>query len=466
MINIPLPTGNQFKPAPQQTNPDATQNFISNIGALQDPQGTLERKQSERVIQAMADLKTEGIADLYSEHALNAINEFQDYSMGLYKSRKGFNRLTLDAKQQLDENKKYRELLMNVNNLKGLTADYNATLKQAAADVQKQVMTPENYRAFVAELDKMNKDAKSVRDLPMAHAVYNKYLSQYGVDNEWLKEFDEAMKVPMQQGTKKTTLGKSADGKNINILNYDPWGEAIPVIQNNQRIQSGLMKLFAGDEQKVQEFVQNRYGASGQTMAPNYNTNVFMPGWQKNWQPPYTISPDKKDEVIFTQNKIRGIVLTEPLKDANGKPVVIDGDPVGAGDVIKPVRMKNGQVYVQVLKRGKYEDFSFGDGTSIFVPSPGETALPVDNPIPYSGKIVEMLRNQAGKPLGDGNIDPSGYENIGGRPVSPQPSYKDKKYVFDGTVYSYEELNNFRGPNGERIDIKQAIKEGVIKAKK
>jgi len=174
-----IPTlGGLFDPVPYKAPEDAIERNLRTLGALQDPRGTLETLQSDKVIKQMADLKTEGIGNLYSEKALQAIKGFQDYSMSLYKSRKGFNRLTLSAEQQLDEKNKYRDLLFDINALKELTKTYNETMQEVARDVRAGIMTPENYREFEKLLDEKIASAKTIRDQPDARAVYNNFLTE------------------------------------------------------------------------------------------------------------------------------------------------------------------------------------------------------------------------------------------------------------------------------------------------
>jgi hypothetical protein len=72
-----------IKPAQFQVNPEATENFIRNIAALQDPKGTLERMQVDQVIKSMANLKTDELSGLYKKYALDAINKYSEASLKL-----------------------------------------------------------------------------------------------------------------------------------------------------------------------------------------------------------------------------------------------------------------------------------------------------------------------------------------------------------------------------------------------
>ena len=436
-----------FSPMPIVDNPEGNENFIKTIAALQDPSGTLDRLQSEKVIQGMADLKTDGISGLYSQHALDAIDAFRDYSKGLYRSRKGFNRLNLSGQQQLDENKQYKELLTNINYLKELTSGYNATLKQAATDVKDKIMTPEDYHEFEKMLEEKNTGAKSIGDLPNAQALYNQFLTSKGIGGDFLLELDKLMQIPMQTGAKKTRLGKNAEGKNINILDYDPIEDVGPILQTNTRIRNGLIRLFNGDSAKTEEFIRARYGMKGETFAQNQRNIFNMPSPIKNWVPPYSISPGSK-KVVFRQNKIKGFVVRNPIKDSEGKVVA------NTGDVVKPTEMENGMVKINVIENGKYVDFSQTDGTSIFIPSPGQVAKPIPGTIVYEGEIKEQMQSMGGKPAQDGTVDPSGYEKVGGRksydklhkfksddPIDPSMLEDGEVYYLDGKKHVWNGTN-------------------------
>jgi len=243
MIDYRLPSANNlFQPVQTQTDPQAFDKFVQNIAALQDPSGTLERLQAEQVIQKMADIKTEGLVDTYRGMAIDAINDFQKYSVGLYRSRKGFNRLTLDAKQQLDEDKKYRELLTYINGLQQLSKDYNETLKEVGADVKNGIMTPEAYQAFEDEFNTLTKGAKSIGDLPFARAVYNKHIAEKYDWKSMYSEFEVALK------DMKPNITTDQNGNTyVNKESRDVIPLATNMYLNNPRWRDFWTKVAGGD---------------------------------------------------------------------------------------------------------------------------------------------------------------------------------------------------------------------------
>ena len=170
------PLAGMFEPKPIDINPNGVNNFINNMSALHDPSGTLQRMQADQILKHVADVKLDGVTGQYKQHALNAIKDYTDFSKSLYNDRTGVDRLTLSADQQLQEDNKFRDLLMNVNSLNEASKDYKQTMDRAHEDFKNNTISGVDYKNFTADLDAKNATAKSVDQVPLASAVYNKYL--------------------------------------------------------------------------------------------------------------------------------------------------------------------------------------------------------------------------------------------------------------------------------------------------
>ena len=133
-----------FRPQEYTPNPNEDANFIANIGALQDPSGTLARKQAELVAKNMAQVKTDDIRGEFQKFALDEMQRNLDDELGMYKSNKGFNRLSLNADQLLAKQKRDKELVGKVGALRQLSNDYQATMEEVGKDVAKGIITPED----------------------------------------------------------------------------------------------------------------------------------------------------------------------------------------------------------------------------------------------------------------------------------------------------------------------------------
>lgn len=248
-----------FAPPVYTPPKDATENNLSSIAALQDPTGTLQRMQAEKVIGAMADLKTDGIDNIYRQRALDAINGFQQFATGLYGKNTGLNRLTLDGQQQLEQTQKARETLTDLNALRGLSADYRKTIDEAAQDFKSGTITREDYNRFVTELDGLTSGAKSIGDLPMAHAVYNRFLMNkpeaYNLKKE--TEFANQMFGLYKQWnyTEGGTMGRNPQNVRRNIDNTFPPGSQQWAILDSELSTRNFYPPSAVTEDQRREFL-------------------------------------------------------------------------------------------------------------------------------------------------------------------------------------------------------------------
>jgi len=391
MLHIPTLTG-LFEPQPYVPPKDATANNITTIGALQDPSGTLERMQAEQVAKMSANIKMEGIDAKYKGLALDAINDFQNKSLGLYKGNKGFNRLRLDGKQLLQEQSNYNELLTNVNALKQLTADNQQTLETVDRAFIGQAMNKEDYDLFAKKVADAEAKTKTIGDVPNYRAIYNNFLHerpQRGVTDKTIQGYTAEIAL----------RDKALANINQGMDQQKAWDPEVAK-RNVAALPADIIAHLGGTDAVVQNAKDSwiKQRASG--------TNIFMPSTIKNWTAPYTI-PTQTKKVVFKQDKIKGFVATEQIKDVNGNVVA------EIGDVVKPTTLENGAVSINVIKNGKYQVFDVGDGTKEFMPSPGSVAEPKAGKIAYEGQIKEQIQNMAGRPDGSGNIDPSGYEKVG-----------------------------------------------------
>lgn len=262
-----------FRPQEYTPNPNEDANFIANIGALQDPSGTLARKQAELVAKNMAQVKTDDIRGEFQKFALDEMQRNLDDELGMYKSNKGFNRLSLNADQLLTKQKRDKELVGKVGALRQLSNDYQSTMEEVGKDVAKGIITPEDYDAFDADLKNRIKTAGGIADIPSARSVYNTYLSKYA-SQDWLKKLDELMKVPMEQGSKRSTdVIDPKTGKYVSVFDYDGVTDAMPLVELYPQIQRGLEIRFGNDQQAIQKFLGDRYGLKGQKLVAGQMSN-------------------------------------------------------------------------------------------------------------------------------------------------------------------------------------------------
>ena len=442
-----IPTlGGLFDPVPYKAPEDAIERNLRTLGALQDPRGTLETLQSDKVIKQMADLKTEGIGNLYSEKALQAIKGFQDYSMSLYKSRKGFNRLSLSAEQQLDEKNKYRDLLFDINALKELTKTYNETMQEVARDVRAGIMTPENYREFEKLLDKKIASAKTIRDQPDARAVYNNFLTEkrikpgagiYKSAEQWA---DLVNKPQTGETIDKYDLKKTQD----QVLQQMNSGE----YQQNTRpllIQQGVINPGMTPTEELTaatQYAQNRFNPSENRKGV---TNIYPPGYDKTYKSQYLLQDNK---ITFKSGTGGNLLVGRTLTDTKGDEISAgvlfepnyietrpDGTTVAIGVVTEKVSGDTRAVRDEVTGNFYYPDSS------------GTKRRTVE--IPY-----DQIRNDIvigyGRAIGEGEFDFSKAEKyINYKPgtktkpvVTPKEKAKftGRTYDLQGTEYTAEEL--------------------------
>lgn len=363
-MNIRTPNTDQFVqdvPQPTQLGLD---NFLGNVSALQDPSGTLQRMQAEQIAKASADVKTDGITDQFKGYALKAIEDYQNKSTDMYRSNKGFNRLNLSAQQMLDEQKNYKNLLMDVNSLKSLTDDYKKTMEQVHKDVAANIITPEDYNAFDTEYKTRLASAKGIGDLPIAQSVYNKYLAK-NTAKDWLAKLDAQMKIPLETGSKRTNVQlDTRTGKYMNVVNYDPVVDAMPLVRMSPEFQRGLRSAVGDDPARQEQFLRERYNVNGSTFAPgqmSVNINNNMGNGFDNKKGLYAVPFVASNEPMQTGNKEKTVASevmnlesigkqvpwVGQVKDENGKPVEVNGF------ITRIVKDNHGGVYARV--QGTYK---------------------------------------------------------------------------------------------------------------
>lgn len=266
-----------FRPQEYTPKPNEDANFMGNIAALQDPSGTLARKQAELVAKNMAQVKTDDIRGEFQKFALDEIQRNLDDELKMYQSNKGFNRLALGGDQLLTKQKRDKELIGKVGALRQLSNDYQSTMEEVGKDVAKGIITPEDYAAFDADMNARIKAAGGIGDIPSARQMYNTYLSKYA-SQDWLKKLDEYMKIPMEQGSKRSTdVLDPKTGKYVSVYDYDGVTDAMPLVELYPQIKRGLEIKFGGDEQAMRKFLGDRYGLKGAKLVPGQmNNNVTV----------------------------------------------------------------------------------------------------------------------------------------------------------------------------------------------
>lgn len=278
-MEIPRLIG-MFRPAPIVDNPQGNENFINNIQALKNPSGTLNDLQTEQVIKSMAGLKADGLMGKYQEHAINAINAFQDKATKRYMDNKGFNRLSLTPQQLLEQERDYRNLLMDINAGKELTKDYANTYAKAGEDIAKGSLLPEDYTAFHNEMEKMNSESKSINDMPLAHVVYDKYLQH----STKALDANRATKDQME----RVKLTDAVLSQINNGMDQQKSWDIDKATRNVDKLPPAIVDQLGGKD-KVIEWARDTWIKQKE---PKYTTNVNNWGVKNEKSVPYVNNPD------------------------------------------------------------------------------------------------------------------------------------------------------------------------------
>lgn len=360
---IPRLTG-LFEPPPEYKAPDsATENNLATISALADPSGTLERLQAEQVARRVAEVKLDGVDNLYRQHALKSLNDYQQFSANQYKQNTGLNRLNLTGEQTLAQDQKYKELLTGINALKDLSGDYKNTLTQAHRDVAAGIITPESYKAFEDELTAKMNSATGIGDLPMAHAVYNNFLAKMPYD--WA-----TMAKELKAGVDGLKPQKSVDkqgNERYNVEKADPTQVVDNMFDYNQKFRKFWLDQVDGDpiaaRAKANEFAQ-KYAIDnrtwGGTIKTGGNTYVTNDAGGKNKRKPLKTV---KNGVVY--HEFGGKPVKDSYGDFSGEYTTIRENPDGTSEVFlkqvvnakgEPIDVNNNVSFTILKKAGAVKD--------------------------------------------------------------------------------------------------------------
>lgn len=247
-------------PEPVMFDPQGLENNLQTIQALQDPAGTLKRMQAEKILKGMADLKLDGVNQQMQGHALKQIQDYLDFSKGLYRQQKGLNRLQLNADQQLAENQRYRELLGNINAMKEISADYSSAMGKIRDDFNKNLLDHASFVELSNDLDKRFKEADDIKKMPLPTAVVANYYKDKGLDN-WMKMLDEGMTTAVKNAQDRIQSGvDKGTGRTYQQAQWDPLMQVSTISANNPRIMKGIMGAFGNNKAAFEAWAKDRYG--------------------------------------------------------------------------------------------------------------------------------------------------------------------------------------------------------------
>lgn len=412
MIHIPQLTG-LFDPVPFKEDPNADQNNLSTIGALQDPQGTLERKQAEQIAKASAGIKMEGIDQKYKGLAIDAIDEFQKKSKSMYAQNKGFNRLKLNAKQLLDEQHNYNELLTNINALKQLTADNRKTLEDVDNAVASGTITREDYDAFEKARLEAEEKTKSIGDIPSYRALLNNYLGSKPYDwTQMNKDWSAAIeKAPAYKDVQK--VGE----ERYNVVTKDP----IPVAENmfnyNPKLRKFWLEQFGGNEELAKKAFFD-FASKDKRDDRSWGGNVSHSGdsfweWKRKFDYTQGAKSTKNAGVIPRDSDAGGYVW-----DISALPVKLKWTGAGYDGEKNNIALKNADI-VSIHSDGKRAYMT------VMGQSPGDTKGPVNIlDVPVTRSVLLNLKKMGYKL--DGWDSPLSGE-YGENPEPPSGPYNKKK---------------------------------------
>lgn len=457
-LGIPQLTG-LFEPTQYVAPPNADANNLSTIKALSDPSGTLERMQSDQVLKAVANLKLDGIDAKHKQLALDAIEKFKQSNMDMYRGNKGFKRLTLDGKQQLESDGNYRNLLIDLNQLNEVKKDYLKTMEEANTDFKNKTITPEMYKAFQTKLEEQYDKATSISDIPLPHAVYNNFLMNAPQVN---KGGQGIYKTPelWADARNKPQLGRTAAQYDPNVMkdqlllemSSGEWQQNTrPMLIANGIIRNGMTpteefeaamqygRLRFNDREKPQgsASIYNDYGVSHPKMVPfvtNGDTDDPNISGAKVW--------DFKDVPIsYTKGPVRGSVIS----------VIKGNDGNWYGEFTAPNMINVSQDSMFSIGAKQVKDQY---NNMVWV-------VPLDAS-DYGAVKRKGIDLEGGKEEGFDDLKNQRTRSQKSKPeVAPEkkPTTKDKVYFYNGNAYSFDELD------GKGIDVTAAIKAGKITMK-
>lgn len=450
MPYVPRLTG-LYQPPPEYREPaNATENNLATISAMADPSGTLERLQAEKVARSMADVKLDGIDNLYRNHAMGAINDYQQFSTNQYKQNKGLNRLNLTGQQTIEQDRKYKELITGINALKDMSADYKATLTQAGRDIGDKI-TPEDYKAFEDELTAKMNSAKSIGDLPMAHAVYNNFLAKMPYDWEKMNK-DLAAGI----GTPKVVKNVDKEGnERYDTEKFDPTPIAINLYQNNNRYRKFWRDQAGGDDVLGMKLnidnAVDKYGIKnrkwGGTIKTGGNTYVNAAGVKPKYNPRVI----KKDG--YTYYNFSAKPVPDSYGDVEGKYSDVRVAPDGTAEVFMKQIVNAEGKQVEINTDADVMSL-FPDGKAKRDPNKsGGVWLPYNDQVEWALQVNEYNTDDIKARKGE-YTEPG--EKVGGEPA------KVKWYKFKRKDGTWQNVT-MSALQDAGIDVKSAIAAGDIK---
>ena len=365
-MNIPELTG-LFKPVPYQAPEDADKNNLSTLSAIADPSGTLQKMQADQIAKAMADAKMEGVDGIYKDHALKAIQDFQDKSMKMYKSNKGFNRLNLTGQQMLDQSKNHSELILNMTALKALSEDNKKTLEEVSRDFHEGIINRDDYDKFTREFDDKTKNAKSIGDLPHARAMYNNQLMNKPYDMDaMMKTANAAMKdVPVnthveQRGDERYNIQSKDVAPVAEALWGDPKVRKLWTDQAGGNVDNGKIMF--------RNFMQG-FNKSGETYGGQRRESEAekLDFWNKT----QGSKQNKPEQTVEYDHTMRGWDFSTLDKKPRFSGVVTDADG-------NEIQVKDAEMTDAVVNGSKYDSNLSGEGVYLSGPNAG-TKTPLSN---------------------------------------------------------------------------------------
>jgi len=446
-MQIPQLTG-LFDYKPYEAPANATENNLSTIAALADPAGTLERLQAEKVAAMAADLKLDGIDSLYRQHALDAINGWNQSNLQQLKQNDKLSRLTLSGPQKIESDRKYRELLTGLNAMRDMSSDYKKTIEQAHKDVNDEILTPEDYHRFEDEFNTKLNAAKSIEDLPYAHAVYNNFLYKNPQIRNLRrdKEFNDQMFGLYKQWNYTEGGQPTRSEKNVrdNIENSFPSGSQQWVALDNMLQARNFYPPSAQTEEQRKQFltVASKSGWNPKELSQQHTSIYNNFGGKDKINP---VVQQKNGETYYDFSWVSDINdIYGPYK---GRYTTVKVGPDGKS-----------YVYMTQVVNAKGEPVVFDENLTLEQQKMGAKSDPNKAGgiwLPYNEKVEAALQ---GNNVITANIGgKKGWYTAPGEQV--ESPHKPGTYYYNGKPYSYDDLIN------AGVDVKAAIKAKVVTVK-
>ena len=201
--------------APDLPDKVDTTGFANTMMALQDPAGTLSRKQNEQIAETTAGMTLDGLQGDILNAGFRDWDNYKTKYKDYLSSNKGFARLRLNEQQKAEMDREKQKLSANVWWGKKVQQNFIDVLKQARVDAGEGKIDPAELQAFEDKwVDLVKNNKGGLGDLPMPESLYNNMVHPKP-KNEDLTKKQEEFYTLLSKGQIK---GKPFNEEKANVL--------------------------------------------------------------------------------------------------------------------------------------------------------------------------------------------------------------------------------------------------------